>query len=393
MFEIDQTVCYTICMEKLKYFDNASTTMVDADIIKDWEMLNEKHFYNPSAIYKAGNKSHNLLEQYRLSILKMLHAGESDGLIFTGSATESNNTAFYGTLKKNSKILMSSGEHSSNYAIYKELINSGYNVELVKITQDGVLDMQDFMDKMTRDVSFVSVIHVSNETGSINDIKQIVKYAKSVNPNVIFHSDGTQAVGKIDVNLRSLGVDLYSLSAHKIGGTKGVGALFVKNAVRIKPFIVGGGQEKGLRSGTENVLGIYSLYKGLSTRLQSLKDDMARVAEIRDYMVAKLQKIDGVTCNAINAPRSPYIISATVDNVRSETLINMLEDDGFIIGNGSACSSKLSGNRVLSAMGVSDTKIRGAIRISMSYATNMKDAEMLIDALKKNIEIYRGNVR
>ena len=113
MFEIDQTVCYTNCMEKLKYFDNASTTMVDVDIIKDWEKLNEEHFYNPSAIYKAGNKSHNLLEQYRLSILKMLHAGESDGLIFTGSATESNNTAFYGTLKKNTKIQVSSGEHSS----------------------------------------------------------------------------------------------------------------------------------------------------------------------------------------------------------------------------------------------------------------------------------------
>lgn len=393
MFEIDQTVCYTNCMEKLKYFDNASTTMVDLDIIKDWEKLNEEHFYNPSAIYKSGNNSHNLLEQYRLSLLKMLHAGESDGLIFTGSATESNNTAFYGTLKKNSKILVSSGEHSSNYAIYKELTNCGYNVELVNITQDGVLDMQDFMDKMTRDVSFVSIIHVSNETGAINDIKQIVKYAKSVNPNVIFHSDGTQAVGKIDVNLKSLGVDLYSFSAHKIGGTKGVGALFVKNGVRIKPFIVGGGQEKGLRSGTENILGIYSLYKGLSTRLQSLKDDMARVTEIRDFMVTELEKIDGVTCNAISSPRSPYIISATVDNVRSETLINMLEDDGFIIGNGSACSSKLSGNRVLSAMGVPDEKIRGAIRISMSYTTDLKDAEMLINALKKNIEIYRGNTK
>ena len=245
------------------------------------------------------------------------------------------------------------GEHPSVYNSALELKARGYDVVFVNLDKTGKVDINDFERKMTSDVDLVSIMHVSNETGAINDILSLVEIAKSVNPKVIFHCDGVQAFGKIEVNVDDLGVDMYTISAHKIYGSKGVGALYLKNTVSLKPIIFGGGQESGLRSGTENMLGIYTLYRASQIVTSNLEVNYKKIANLKKLFLDKLGQTNLKYTIHSFEDNSPYIVSISFAGCRAETLLNMLGDyDNIFVGNGSACSAKKSGNRVLESMGV-----------------------------------------
>lgn len=380
------------------FFDNASTTKIMPEIAEELVCFNNDYYFNPSALYyhlhRMGEQNKPTLENMRQSILKCL-GGDNGKLIFTGSATEASNLAIFGSVKKNTrKILVSMGEHPSVYNSALELKNRGFDVEFVNLDKTGKVDIDDFEKKMTEDVDFVSIMHVSNETGAINDIARLVSIAKDVNPKVIFHCDGVQAFGKINVNVDDLGVDMYTISAHKIYGSKGVGALYVKNKVSLKPIIFGGGQESGLRSGTENLIGIYTLYRASQIVTKNLDENYNKVSNLKNLFLQKLAKTNLKYALHSFEDNSPYIVSVSFEKCRAETLLNMLGDyDNIYVGNGSACSSKKMGNRVLESMGVSKSDIEGNLRISFGLYNTPEEVEYLVQKLSERVNMYLTNAR
>ncbi len=373
------------------FFDNASTTKMDEDVLRELVEFNDKYFYNPGALYENGRNVKSIVEDSRKQILRLL--GANDGrLVFTASASEANNLAILGVTNKSmKKILVSVGEHPSVYNTAMELKTRGYNVEFVKLSKDGCVDTLDFKNKMTEDVGFVSIMHVSNETGAINDIKSLVEIAKSVNPNVIFHTDGVQACGKIDVNLYDLGVDLYTISAHKIHGPKGVGALYIRDGIKMKPIIFGGGQEYGYRSGTENTMGIYMFAKVLEKAISNLRNNKSHVCDLKEKLLSLLGQSGLKYSIHSNNGCSPYIVSISFIGCRAESILNMLSDDGVCVGNGSACSSRNSGNRILENMGVSKVEIESNIRISFSKNNTLEEIDVLVEKIENNVRTYLKN--
>ncbi|MDY5676448.1 MAG: cysteine desulfurase family protein [Eubacteriales bacterium] len=380
------------------FFDNASTTKIMPEIAEELVCFNNDYYFNPSALYyhlhRMGEQNKPTLENMRQSILKCL-GGDNGKLIFTGSATEASNLAIFGSVKKNTrKILVSMGEHPSVYNSALELKNRGFDVEFVNLDKTGKVDIDDFEKKMTEDVDFVSIMHVSNETGAINDIARLVSIVKDVNPKAIFHCDGVQAFGKINVNVDDLGVDMYTISAHKIYGSKGVGALYVKNKVSLKPIIFGGGQESGLRSGTENLIGIYTLYRASQIVTKNLDENYNKILNLKNMFLQKLAKTNLKYELHSFEDNSPYIVSVSFEKCRAETLLNMLGDyDNIYVGNGSACSSKKMGNRVLESMGVSKSDIEGNLRISFGLYNTPEEVEYLVQKLSERVNMYLTNAR
>ena len=375
------------------FFDNASTTKIMPEIVDELSQFNSEYYFNPSALYNNVYKTHDsskpTLEKMRKSLLACL-GGENGKIIFTGSATEASNLALFGSVKKNTrKILVSMGEHPSVYNSALELKARGYDVVFVNLDKTGKVDINDFERKMTSDVDLVSIMHVSNETGAINDILSLVEIAKSVNPKVIFHCDGVQAFGKIEVNVDDLGVDMYTISAHKIYGSKGIGALYLKNTVSLKPIIFGGGQESGLRSGTENMLGIYTLYRASQIVTSNLEVNYKKIANLKKLFLDKLGQTNLKYTIHSFEDNSPYIVSLSFVGCRAETLLNMLGDyDNIFVGNGSACSAKKSGNRVLESMGVQKSEIEGNLRISFGIYNTPEEVEYLVEKLNERVSAY-----
>lgn len=361
------------------FLDNASTTKLSDKALAEFVRISRDFPYNPSAQYSLGIEAHQIIDSAKENILNLL--GGEGSIIFTGSATESNNQALNSFASKNGKMLISAGEHPSVYNVAKGLQQKGYNVEFIKLdSSTGQIDKNDFIEKMTAEVNFVSIMHVSNETGAINDIRSLVEIAKYVNPKVVFHSDGVQAFGKIPVDLQDLGVDLYTVSAHKINGPKGVGALFVRRGLTIKPFVVGGGQELGLRSGTENTAGIGAFAVSAQEKVSNIAVNFKKVESLQN--VLKKNAMLMFPEFRVNGGGSPYIMSCSFGKIRGETLLHALESKGIYIGNGSACSSKKADNRVLSEMGLSQSEREKSVRISFSSENTIEDIEMLLKEIK-----------
>ena len=373
------------------FFDNASTTKIDLDLFESLVKDNDQKFYNPGALYSFGREVKKELELSRQQILNGLGA-TSGKLIFTGSATEANNLALFGTLKKNTrKILVSQGEHPSIYNSALEIKSRGYNVQFIPLTKEGNVDIATFEELMDEQVDLVSIMHVSNETGAVNDISKLVEIAKGVNPKVIFHCDGVQALGKIKVNIDALGVDMYTISAHKIHGMKGVGALYVANSIRLKPIIYGGEQENGLRSGTENVLGIKLFSCVVDNAVKNQKANFEKITALKNRLLELLENSGIEYILNSYETNSPYVLSISFKNCRAETLLYMLDDMGIMVGNGSACSSKKSGNRILEAMGRTNKEIEGNLRISFSKYNRIEEIEILAEKLILCVKNYLKN--
>lgn len=374
------------------FLDNASTTKPYKEVLDVVDYYNNENYYNAGAIYNSAFKISSELKKAKDSILSSLGAIRTDNFIFTSGATESNNMVLRAFAKKNTKVLVSVAEHPSVYNTAMDLKNAGYNVDFIKITGEGVVDEDDLVQKLTDDVSLVSIIHINNETGAVNDIKKLVSIVKRKNKNILFHSDGVQAFGKIPVNLTDLGVDFYTISGHKIHCVKGVGGLFVKDSKFIKPFITGGGQQDAFRSGTENVSGMMGLKVACEKAKLLQASYYNKVSELKLHLLNNLDK--SLNYKVVkSATNSPFITMICCEGCRAETLVHMMEDDGVLIGNGSACSSKKKENRNLSQLGYSALDIEGAIRISFSDFNTLDEVKLAVDCLNKNVKEYLQRVR
>ena len=369
------------------YLDNASTTEIYEEVNKKIFEINKNNFYNPSALYQNAIDTSNLLNDAKKQLAKNLGT-TAEHIIFTSGATEANNLAINGSVtgKKDAEYIFSLGEHPSVFNVANNLKTQNKTVGFVEIKDGGIVDENSLKNLLNQNTHFVSIIHVSNETGAINNIKKLCSIIKDYNPNILVHIDGTQAFGKIPVNVEDWGIDFYTISAHKFHGPKGVGALYVKNMQKLKPTILGGGQQGGMRSGTENVSGYVAMALASELAAKGLQQNFEKVNGFRNYFKQKIA--ENCSDYIINeaTENSPYILSISFKGIRGEVLLHMLEKQGVLIGTGSACSSKKQNNRILENLKVSKDYMLGSIRISFSSFNTQKEIE---DATKIFVEQYK----
>ena len=380
-------------MSKIIYLDNAATTKCYQEVADLVSKASQEYYFNPSALYKPSVDVAVQIKEAKETIKSFLHAPEGE-LIWTSGGSESDNMALFCTRKpKGSRIITSLGEHDAVVSCANELKNQGYDVVFAPINPDGSVNFEEFKALLNENVSLVSIMHVSNETGAINDIAKFVKATRKLAPNAVFHSDGVQAFGKTKVNLRAIDVDLYSISAHKIHGPKGIGALFVKKGVSIKPLIYGGGQEKGLRSGTENIPAILGFARASELNEHDFESNNYKKRQFKEYLIEKLtENVENIAYISPNDNCVDNILTVAFEGVRGEVLLHAIEEDGILVGIGSACSSHRE-SRFKSLLNLDDNHRDGIIRFSSSQFSDIKDVDYVVESIKKHLDVLKNYKR
>ncbi len=368
------------------YFDNAATTKPSKTALEKAAIYNEDSFFNPSTLYSGGLGCAKEIKIAKENILKNLGTTNHE-VVFTSCGSESDNMAIFCAVKRG-VFVTDKGEHSAVYKSFLELKNKGLKTELISLNADGSVNETELIEYVKNNpVDFVSIVHVGNETGAINDINSIAKKLKAINKKLIFHSDGVQAYGKIPYRL-SADVDLYSISAHKINALKGVGALIKRKNLNLSPLIFGGGQESGLRSGTENVFGIKVFDFAGQEKYENLRENFEKVKSIKTYIKDNLDKNVFTVISGENS--SPYILTVAAKSLRGEVLMHSLEQRNIIVGNGSACSSKSRFSRVIEACGYPNEILDGVIRISFSTENTIEEAEIAVVEINETAKKLKG---
>ena len=356
------------------YLDNAATTKPSASAFEQATAYVTEKFYNPSALYREGFAMQGELKKARSVLLSKVADESAFELVFTSCGTESDNQAIFSFARRGNAVT-TAGEHSAVSAAFHELKTRGVvETRIAPLNKDGSVNVEKLLALVDDKTSFVSVMHVNNEIGAINDVNAIAKLVKQKNPRVIFHSDGVQAYGKLPFRLAKE-IDLYSVSAHKIGGLKGVGALIKRKSLVLPAYIIGGGQESGRRSGTENTFGIMQFVYAAEEKFATLKDDFARLKEYRETLWATLDKDVYTRLSAEEG--TPYILSVAAVGLRGEVLLHMADDKGLIVGTGSACSSNAKNrySKVILACGHDEKTADGVLRISFAPQTTAEDVQ------------------
>jgi len=364
------------------YLDNAATTKPLQELKEFATAYMESGWYNPSSLYKPAAKVHADINEARKALLNALRA-EKGELLFTSGGTEANNMAIASFAGRKRHFVTTETEHPSLYEYFKSLSREGHEVDFIKPKSDFTVDASDVAAAVRPDTALVSIMHVNNETGAINDIAAIAAAVKKTNPETVFHSDGVQAFMKIPFRMANSLVDLYTVSAHKIHAFKGTGALYAVKKSLLKPLFLGGAQEGNLRAGTENTWGI-TAFGFACEKLQPLfEGHTAHMCSLRKRLVEGLSRMGDVVLNAAPAPKSaPHILNASFLGVRAEVLLHALEEEGLYIGTGSACSSrKNTASRVLAAMGFARERLEGAVRLSLSPFTTAEEVDKVLEVL------------
>ncbi len=363
-------------MNNLIYLDNAATTKPYGFAIEKASIYNDELFYNASSVHHNAIKCSKSLQDAKNSLLK--YFGNNFDVIFTSCGSESDNMAINSYLKRGNAVT-TMGEHSAVFSPFNELKNSGYDARFAKLNEDGSVNIENLLSLVDKNTVFVSVVHVNNETGAINDINLIASLCKKINPRLVFHSDGVQAFMKIPYAL-SNDIDLYSLSAHKINGLKGVGAIIKNKKLKtLKPLILGGGQENGLRSGTENLFGIKVFEYAFLEHFENLKENFNHVKSLKERFLSKLDKSLVKLISSENC--SPYIVNFSAVGLKGEVLLHKLESHNIIVGTGSACSSKNRHSRVLKSIGYPEKVLDGVLRVSFSSQTTTEEVDYAVEKI------------
>ena len=350
----------------------------------------KEQYGNPSSIHRQGRLARKAIEKARKHIASLINADPSEILITSGG-TESNNTALMGLVMKKSygQIITSSIEHDAILEPCKKLAQNGFDVDYLPVDQFGMIDPSDLKKKISKKTDLVSIMFGNNEVGTIQPISEITKICND--HHVPFHTDAVQAVGKIPIDVKELGIDLLSLSSHKLYGPKGIGALYIKNGTNIDPIIFGGGQEHGLRSGTENVANIVGFGKACEIAKNNIQKNLSQIKKLRDILIeTTLNEIPEVTLNGHPQSRLPNNAHLTFLGINGEDLIIKLDEYGIAASTGSACSvNKQKASHVLQAMGFSHEQIMGSLRLTIGIFNNQLEIKQTVSILKKVVEELR----
>ena len=376
------------------YFDNSATTKV-LDCVKD-AVVDAMcvNYGNAAAKHRKGVEAENLIREAKKAIADTLKVQEKE-ILFTSGGTESNNTALIGTALANrraGKHLITTGvEHPSIYNTMSFLEEMGFEVTYLPVDHMGHISLEDLEKAIREDTILVSVMYVNNEVGAVEPIEAISRCIKKKNPKTLFHVDAIQAYGKYKIRPKKQGIDLLSVSGHKIHAPKGVGFLYIRDGVKIRPILFGGGQQKGMRSGTENVPGCVGL--GVAAR-EAYKDFDARIEKLyalREHLIAGLKPLGGVTINGSeDRTNAPQIVSASFEGVRSEVLLHALEDKGVYVSSGSACSSNHPGiSGTLKGIGVKKELLDSTIRFSLGDLNTEEEVDYAIGVLGELLPVLR----
>lgn len=374
------------------YLDNSATTPLNEEVLKEMEPYFCEYFGNPSTLYSLGQKSKEALEKARKRVANAINA-KPEEIIFTSGGSESDNLAIKGIAFKNQDkgkhIITSEIEHPAVKETLVFLESIGFEVTYLPVYGDGIIKIEDLKKAIRDDTILITVMHANNEIGTIQPIAEIGKVAKE--KGIIFHTDAVQTFGKIPVDVEELGVDLLSLSSHKIYGPKGVGALYIRKNTRLVPQIHGGGQERGLRSGTENIPGIVGFGKAAEMAGENQKKDYGYLIQIRDGIIDKvLEEIPASYLNGDKEKRLPNIINFRFSAIEGESLILLLDAKGINSSTGSACSSKnLKASPILKALGLEDVDVHGSLRLSLGLENSIEDVDVVVEAIRESVETLR----
>jgi cysteine desulfurase len=366
------------------YLDHNATTPLDYRVGESMKPFLESRFLNPSSAYGLAQSNREVIETARARMLDLLNASEGN-LIFTGGGSEANNLAIKGVafanMNRGKHIITSPIEHHAVLEPCEFLETLGFEVSIVPVDRNCQVKLGVLNDMIREDTILVSIMFANNETGVVQPIRDIAKITRE--KGVYFHTDAIQAAGKLALNVDELGVDLLSISAHKFYGPKGVGALYIRNGVEISSLVHGGGQEKGLRAGTENVAGIVGIARALELACKEADEDVTREQQLRDYLESGILKtIPDCLINGNRERRLPNTLNITFKYVVGEALLSLLEAEGILVSTGSACSSgSQEASHVLRAMGISDEEAHGALRFSLGRHTRKEDIDRVLDKL------------
>jgi len=375
------------------YLDYAATTPTHPEVVKAMLPYFNETFGNPSSIYSYGQEAKGAVEEARAKVAKLINARDEE-IVFTSGGTEADNFALkgvaYANESKGNHIITSSIEHHAVMETCKFLERRGFRVTYLPVDEYGLVDPDDVRKAITDRTILISVMHANNEVGTIEPITRIGKIAREV--GVYFHTDAVQAVGHIPINVNELGVDLLSMSAHKLYGPKGVGALYIRKGTKLTPFIHGGEQERRRRASTENVPAIVGFGRAAELAQQEMSEEMERLTHLRDQLIkGLLERIDHIRLNGHPIMRLPNNVNVSVDYVEGESILLNLDLEGICVSTGSACSSSnLEPSHVLMAMGLSHEQAHGSLRFSLGKWTTEEEIERVLDILPRIIAKLRA---
>lgn len=368
----------------IHYLDNSATTQVSESAAQAALTLMRENYGNPSSLHKLGIRAEKVIEAARETIAEKLSVN-SKNIYFTSGGTEANNTVLFGAAealkRRGNRILVSAVEHSSVYESAKRLGETGYDVRYIPVDSSGIVNIDAFKALLTDKTILVSVMAVNNETGAIQPVERIAKLTHKLSPEALYHCDAVQAFCKMPLKPKKWGVDLMSISAHKIHGVKGSGALYIRDGARIKPLLYGGEQQHKIRPGTESAPLIAAF--GEAAAQADIFANAEHIKTLNAYATEKLKAVEGVSFNS-PADALPYIINISVKGIRSETMLHHLEESGVYVSSSSACA-KGKRSYVLEAMGLPDDRIDSSLRISFSKYNTKNDIDALLQGLQSGI--------
>ena len=388
------------------YLDNSATTKCAAEVVETAVKVMSEDYGNPSSKHMKGVDAEKYIREAKEVIAKTLKCQDKE-ILFTSGGTESNNMAIIGTAMANKRkgmhCIVSSVEHSSVKEPFNFLEKEGFRITYLPVDKDGIVDIEALKDALDDETILVSVMYVNNEIGAVEPIEEIGHIIKDYNPDIVYHVDAIQAYGKYKIYPKKLGIDLLSVSGHKIHGPKGSGFLFINDKTRIKPIIYGGGQQKGMRSGTENVPGAAGMGLAAQLAYQKFEQKKAHLNELRRYFLEGIHKLDDVSINGWDETadgeecidkRAPHIVSVSFTGVRSEVLLNALSDRGIYVSSGSACSSNHPAlSSTLQAIGLDKKLIEGTLRFSFCENTTKEELDQALKALQELLPMLRRYTR
>jgi len=376
------------------YFDNSATTRVFDSVRDVMVQAMVSDYGNTSSKHMKGVEAENYVKAAREEIAKSLKVKEKE-ILFTSGGTESNNMALIGTALANRRagnhLITTCIEHASIYNTMGFLEEMGFRITYLPVDKNGHVSLEALKEAICDDTILVSVMYVNNEMGAVEPIEEIAKIIKEKKPSAYFHVDAIQAYGKYVIRPKKLGIDLMSVSGHKIHGPKGTGFLYIDERVKIKPIIYGGGQQKGMRSGTENVPGCAGLGMAVKEIYKDHEERVNRLYALKDRLVQGLSQLDGVTVHGLTGRDSaPQIVSAGFEGVRAEVLLHALEDKGIYVSSGSACSSNHPGvSGTLKGIGVKDSLLDSTLRFSFGVYNTEEEVDYCLEALKELLPMLR----
>ena len=380
------------------YLDNSATTVCEPGVVEKVVQMMSVIYGNPSAMHNKGVEAENYIKEAKEIIAKTMKVQEKE-LIFTSGGTESNNLAIMGCAAANHRmgkhLITTKIEHPSVGNVMKHMEEDGFEVTYLPVDENGIVKLDKLKEALRPDTMLVSVMHVNNEIGAVQPIEEIGKLVKANNKATLFHVDAIQGYGKYRIYPKKMGIDLLSVSGHKIHGPKGVGLLYCDSKVKIKPIIFGGGQQKDLRSGTENVPGIVGLAEAAKEIYTDFEDKMKHLYEIKEYFVEKVTELEGTKINGLTGKESaPHVVSVSFPGIRSEVLLHSLEDKEIYASAGSACSSnKPAVSATLKAINAPKEHLDSTLRFSFSVHTTKEEIDYCIEVLKGLLPMLRRYAR